>query len=139
MSQDVLDSLIDAAANSAKIEGRKLSELAALEDRVRYAGRAIERLAEHLVPLALIASLREEAHALMAEARAIEKVAQQRAEKVLGQIRAAVSDEMVLPIDMSKGVAGALLAQAQSLKTRAIQVSENADGLERKYVARQEA
>lgn len=139
VSQDVLDSLIDAAANSAKIEGRKLNELAALEDRVRYAGRAIERLAEHLVPLALIASLREEAHALMAEARAMEKVAQQRAEKVLGQIRAAVSDEMVLPIDMSKGVAGALLAQAQSLKTRAIQVSENADGLERKYVARQEA
>src|SRR5690242_20910991 len=38
-----------------------------------------------------------------------------------------VNEEMVLPVDMSKGVAGALLARAAGLKRLAVQVSENAD------------
>ena len=90
-------------------------------------------LAEHTIPLAHISSLREEAHSLAAQSRAFEAIAQERAEKVLGQIRAAVSDEMVLPVDMSKGVAGALLTRAKELKGRAVQLSTEADGLERKY------
>ncbi len=138
LSQMLLDALVEAAADGAKADVRKISELAGLENRVRYTGRAIERLAEHLIPIAEITGLREEAHALMAEARATERLAQERAEKVLGQIREAVSDEMVLPVDMSKGVAGALLGRARSLKTRAIQVSENADRLERAYQDRYE-
>jgi hypothetical protein len=40
---------------------------------------------------------------------------------------------MVLPVDLSKGVAGALVARARDLKTRAVRVSENADQLERAY------
>lgn len=133
LTQALLDALVESAAGGARAETKKLSELASLENRVRYTGRAIERLAEHLIPLAQIAGLREEAHALMAEARATERLAQERAEKVLGQIRDAVSGEMVLPVDMSKGVAGALLSRVRSLKARAIQVSENADQLERAY------
>ena len=41
--------------------------------------------------------------------------------------------QMVLPVDMSKGVAGAILARAKELKRRAVQLSTEADGLERKY------
>jgi hypothetical protein len=37
----------------------------------------------------------------------------------------------VLPVDMSKGVSGALLAYAARYKSHAIQISENADQLER--------
>ena len=67
----------------------------------------------------------------MTRARALEQVAQERAEKLLGQLRDAVSEEVILPVDLSKGVAGALLAQASEYKRRAVQLSEHADGLEK--------
>lgn len=135
-SQAALDALVESAASAAKPDWKKAGEAAGIETQIRYAGRAIERLAEHTIPLAQIAGLREEAHSLEAQARALEAIAQERAEKVLGQIRAAVSDEMVLPVDMSKGVAGALLARAKDLKARAVQLSTEADGLEKKYESR---
>lgn len=132
-AQTALDGLIEAAASGTKPEWKKAVEAAGLEDQLRYAGRAIERLTEHLIPLANIANLREEAHALVAQARALEHVAKERAQKVLGQIRAAVSDEMVLPVDMSKGVAGALLSRARQMKERAVQLTTEADQWEQKY------
>ena len=138
LTHSLLDELVESTASGARPETKRIAELAVIEHRARFTGRAIERLTEHQIPLAEIAALREEAHALMTEARATERIAQERAEKVLGQIREAVSGEMVLPIDMSKGVAGALLARARSLKTRAVQVSENADQLERAYQDRYE-
>ena len=58
-------------------------------------------------------------------------MAQERAEKLLEQLRDAVSEEVVLPVDLSKGVAGALLGQAAEFKRRAVQLSENADAIER--------
>jgi hypothetical protein len=63
-----------------------------------------------------------------ARARALERIAQERAEKVLKQLRGAVSEEMVLPVDMSKGVAGALLSRAAGLKRLAVQVSRMLTG-----------
>ena len=131
--QAALDALVEMAASGAKPDWSQAGQAAIMENQIRFAGRAIERLAEHTLPLAQIGSLREEAHSLEAQARALEGIAQERAEKVLGQIRAAVSDEMVLPVDMSKGVAGALLGQAKELKARAVQLSSEADGWERKY------
>lgn len=129
-----LEAIVESAASAkAKIDFKKLEGLAALENQNRVATRAIEHLVEKLIPLAQIASLREEAHALMTAARALEEIARERAEKVLGAIRDAVTEEMVLPVDMSKGVAGALIAHAASLKRRAIAVSENADFVERTY------
>jgi len=68
-----------------------------------------------------------------ARARALDRIAQERAEKVLQQLRGAVTEEVVLPVDMSKGVAGALLARAASLKRCAVQISENADKMQRAY------
>lgn len=139
--QSVLDTLVETASTgeAASVEVKVILRAAAAEDRIRYMGRAIERLAEHQIPLAEIASMREEAHALEAQSRALERIAQQRAEKVLGQIRAAVSEEMVLPVDLSKGVAGALLARAAGLKARAVQISKQADDAERIYQERYEA
>jgi hypothetical protein len=133
LSEKALENLVEAAASGKKLEFKKLDEVAAGEAQIRSLGQAIERLAEHLIPRAQIASLREEAHGLEARARALEQIAQQRAQKVLEQLRGAVSEEMVLPVDMSKGVAGALLARAAGLKRLAIQVSENADRIERSY------
>ena len=134
--QAALDALVESAASGNKPDWKKAIEAAAIETQIRYAGRAIERLAEQTIPLAQIVALREEAHSLEAQARALEAIAQERAEKVLGQIRAAVSDEMVLPVDMSKGVAGAILTRAKDLRTRAVQLSTEADGLEKKYESR---
>jgi hypothetical protein len=94
----------------------------------------LERLVEHLTPLAQIAQLRAEAHALATRGRALERIAHERAEKVLSQIREAVSEEMVLPVDMSKGVAGALLSRAGQIKRRGIEISVNADRLEQWYM-----
>ncbi len=99
-------------------------------------GRALERLVEHLIPLAQIAQLRADSHELLTRARAVENIAQERAERVLGQLREAVSEEIVLPVDMSKGVAGALLAHASALKKLAVQQSENADQIEKSYTRR---
>src|SRR6185312_12024844 len=132
-SERALEILVEAAASGKKLEFKKLDEVAAGEAQIRTLGHAIERLTEHLVPRAQIGSLREEAHALEAKARALERIAQERAERVLEQLHRAVSEEMVLPVDMSKGVAGALLARAAGLKRLAVQVSENADRIERAY------
>lgn len=135
-SEKALESLVEAAASGKKLEFKKLDQMAAGEAQIRTLGQAIERLTEHLIPRAQIGSLREEAHALEARARALERIAQERAERVLEQLRGAVSEEMVLPVDLSKGVAGALLAQAAGLKRLAVQVSENADRIERAYQER---
>ncbi len=136
-AQTMIDGIIESAALKAKPEFAKANELAAIENHNRYAGRALEQIAEHLIPLAHIATLRAESHAAIARARVIERIAQERAEKLLSRMREAVNDEMVLPVDLSKGVAGALLAQAERLKRRALQISENADELERGYASRQ--
>jgi hypothetical protein len=129
-----MDAIIESvAATNDRPDFKKLQALSILENHGKYAGRAIERIVEHLLPMAEIASLRAEAFALMSRARAVEAVAQDRAEKVLGQMRDAVTEEMVLPVDMSKGVAGALLIHAAGLKRCAVQISENADRLERSY------
>jgi hypothetical protein len=126
-----LDGMIESAASGAKPDFKAFTELAAIETRSRHASRAIERLVEQRIPAARMAGLRSESHAAWAKARAIERIAQERAEKLLGQLRDAVSEEVVLPVDMSKGVSGALLAYAARYKSHAIQISENADQLER--------
>ena len=126
-----LDGIIESAATGSKLDFKALTELSTIETRSRYASRAIERLVEQRIPVALIARVRGESHAALAKARAIERIAQERAEKLLGQLRDAVSEEVVLPVDMSKGVSGALLAYAARYKNHAIQISENADQLER--------
>jgi len=136
LRDSALDAIIQSAASQStanvdKLDFKTLSELATLENRSRQASRAIERLVERLIPFAQLVRLREESHAAMTRARALEQIAQERAEKLLGQLRDAVSEEVVLPVDMSKGVSGALLAQASELKRRAIQLSENADTIEK--------
>jgi len=132
-SEKALEHLVESAASGKKLEFNQLEDVAAAEMQVRILAQAIGRLAEHLIPRAQIASLREEAHALEAKARALEQIAQERAQRVLEQLRGAVSEEIVLPVDMSKGVAGALLAKAAGHKRLAIRVSENADRIEREY------
>ena len=133
LAEKVLEILVEAAASGKKLEFKKLDEMAAGEAQIRTLGQAIARLAEHLIPMAQVTGLREEAHALEARARALERIAQERAEKVLEQLRGAVSEEMVLPVDLSKGVAGALLARSAGLKRCAVQISENAERMERAY------
>jgi hypothetical protein len=135
LSDKALGTVIESAAEG-KPSVTRLGELMAIEAQIRYTGRALERLVEHLIPLAQVAHLRADSHELLTRARAIEKIAQERAERVLGQLREAVSEEMVLPIDMSKGVAGALLAHAGGLKKLAVQQAENAERIEKAYTAR---
>jgi hypothetical protein len=129
-----LEGLIRSAAAAGKPNFGTSQELAALEHNDRMVSRALERLVEHLAPLAEIGKLRAEAHTLVARGRALERIAHERAEKVLSQLREAVSEEMVLPVDMSKGVAGALLARAGESKRRAVEISANADRLENWYM-----
>ena len=131
LRESALDGMIRCAGTGEKLDFKALSEVSALEARARHASRAIERLVERLIPCAQLVRLREESHAAMTRARALEAIAQERAEKLLGQLRDAVSEEVVLPVDLSKGVAGALLAQAAEYKRRAMQLSGNADGLEK--------
>jgi len=132
-----IEAMVESAASKSKIDFKKLEGLATLENQNRVASRAIEHLIERLIPLAQVSNLREEAHALVAEARAVDQIAQERAERVLGAIRDAVTEEMVLPVDLSKGVAGALVAHGARLKKRALEISENADRMERTYQERQ--
>jgi hypothetical protein len=128
-----VDAIVASATSGQRPDFKKANAVAALEVQNSFATRAIQRIIEHQIPMAQIASLRETSHALMTQARAIEKIAQERAEKLLGHLRDAVSEEMVLPVDMSKGVAGALLAHAGGWKKLALQLSENADELEKSY------
>lgn len=135
--EGALDSLIGSAADTGKLDFKPLNEVLVLEHRGRYLTRALERLVEKQIPLAQVAQMREESHAAMVRAKALEQVARERAEKLLDQLRDAVSEEVVLPVDMSKGVSGALLAQAAEHRRRALSISENADRLEKTYMGRQ--
>ena len=135
VAQSALDAIIHSAAKGTPQFGR-LEELTAIEARNRFTARALERLVEHVIPLAQIADLCADSHELLTRARVIEAIAQERAERLLGQMRDAVSEEVVLPVDMSKGVAGALLAHAGGLKKLAVQQAENADRIEKSYTAR---
>jgi hypothetical protein len=136
MAHKVLDTVILSAALKSKPDFGGLVELTAIETRNRFTARAIERLVEHVIPLAQIAELRADSHELLTRARVIEAIAQERAERLLTQMRDAVSEEVVLPVDMSKGVAGALLAHAGGLKRLAVQQAENADRIEKLYTER---
>jgi hypothetical protein len=136
VAHGALDAIILSAAVQRTPDFEGLAELTAIETRNRFTARAIERLVEHLIPVAQIAELRADSHELLTRARAIEAIAQERAERLLGQLRDAVSEEVVLPVDMSKGVAGALLAHAGGLKKLAVQQAENADRIEKAYTAR---
>ncbi len=131
LRESALDGIIRSAANGDKLDFKSLNEVATLENRSRQATRAIERLVERLLPCAQLVRLREESHAALTRARALEGIAQARAEKLLGHLRDAVSEEVVLPVDLSKGVAGALLGQASEFKRLALQLSENADSIEK--------
>jgi hypothetical protein len=135
IAQIALDKIIVSAA-AGEPDFANLGEWSEIEMRNRHTGHALERLVEHLIPLAQLAQLRADSHELETRARAVESIAQERAERVLGQLREAVSEEIVLPVDMSKGVAGALLAHAGALKKLAVQQSENADRIEKSYTRR---
>jgi hypothetical protein len=131
-----ISKLIGAASAAARPDYAPVTQLLTIEHRERVTGRAIERVVEHLSPLALIGRLRADAHAYLTRAKAIEAAAQQRAERILGQLREAVSDEVVLPVDFSKGVAGALLTHASELRRLAGEASKNAHEIERSYLDR---
>ncbi|MEQ1886333.1 MAG: hypothetical protein ABL967_14810 [Bryobacteraceae bacterium] len=131
LRESALDALIATAVAGEKPEFKPLTEVGTWESRARAISRAIQRLVETLLPVAEWTALREESHWMMAKSRALEQMAQERAEKLLGQMRDAVMEEMVLPVDLSKGVSGALLGQAAELRSRAIQISENADRIEK--------
>ena len=131
MREAALDAVIQSAGGTDKLDFKGFNELVSLESRSRQATLAIERLVERQLPLALWTRLREESHAASVLARAIEAIAQERAERVLDQLREAVGEEMILPVDLSKGVSGALLARAEELKQRALQLSSNADAMEK--------
>jgi len=134
--ETALDALIEAMSEGAKPEPKPLGELTAFEGRGRHVSQAIERLVEQRIPLAQIRALREESHAIMTKVKALEAVAHERAEKLLTHLREAVSEEVVLPVDLSKGVSGALLHHANEYKQRALQLAANADELERGYMSR---
>ena len=129
-SEAAIDSIVASAA-AGGVKFANLKELALIEVQSRYVNRAIERIVEHLIPVAQVTSLREESHALITTARTVERLAHDRAEKLVGQLREAVTEEVVLPVDMSKGVAGALMAHARELKRQAGRFSEEADRLEK--------
>jgi hypothetical protein len=135
-SSKAVSKLIDCAASGAKPDYAPVTNLSAAEQRERVTGRAIERVVEHLTPLALIARLRADRDAYLARAQAVEGAAQERAERILGQLREAVSDEVVLPVDFSKGVAGALLTHASELRRLASEAVKNADEIEKSYLER---
>ena len=128
-----LDGLIESAAAGEKPEFKTLREVGVWEAQARSVSRAIERLVEKQIPAAELQSLREEAHSMVTKSRALERMAHERAEKLLEQMKEAVQEEMVLPVDISKGVSGALLAHAAEFRERAIQISENADRIEKMY------
>ena len=141
LRETALDGLIESFGEDQSIEknplnSKPLAEWAGYETRNRQVSQAIERLVEQKLPLAQLAGLREESHATMTMVKALEQIAQQRAEKLLEHLRSAVSEEVVLPVDMSKGVSGALLHQASEYKDKARQLSESADQLEKSYMGR---
>jgi hypothetical protein len=137
-SEAAIESIVASAmAGGSKVAN--LKELAVMDIQSRYVSRAIEQTVERLIPAAQITSLRAESDALVTTARTVEQFAHDRAEKLVGQLREAVTEEVVLPVDMSKGVAGALLTHARELKRRAAQLSEEADGLEKSFSGRRRA
>jgi hypothetical protein len=131
--EKALDGLVEAAGSGDKPDFKPATEVAALENRSRHTTKTIERLVERLIPLAEIAKLREESHAALTRAKALERIAEERARRIIEHLHGAVSEEIVLPVDFSKGVSGALLAYATEYKAQAVQLSERADQMEKAF------
>jgi hypothetical protein len=124
---------IVARAGEGRASSGSFDGYVRVETEHRLVMRAIERTVEHLLPRARIDRLRAESHMLDARGRALEAIGEERAAKLLESLRGAVEEEVVVPVDTSKGVCGALMARAADLRRAAVAASKNADRLQELY------
>jgi hypothetical protein len=113
-----VEELIKSAASGGKRPDQKVaSSIIERENEARLLIRAVERIVEHLKPTAQITRLWAEAAHQFARAKVLDKLAHERAQRLLESLSAAVSEEGVVQVDAKAGVSGLLLGMASEART----------------------
>lgn len=129
-----VDSLIQSAANGGKRPDSKIStRLIDAENEHRLSVRAIGRIAEHLIPQAEIAKLRAEAALEQVRAFVMDRLANERGQRLIAAMGPAVAEEVSVQVDTKGGVAGMLLDLASAARKNAYTRDKLADEAQEKY------
>jgi hypothetical protein len=132
--------LIEVAANtdSDKWPASKMAtRIVDAENESHLVSRAINRVAEHLKPIAEIDKHLAEAAMLFARADQMDTIANQRAERLIDSLSAAVGEEVVLPVDVRHGVVGVLIQLADDTRKEAYARKQTASMLRKTYDEKQ--
>jgi len=134
-----VDSLIESAANGGKRPDPKIStQIVNAENEHRLSVRAIGRIAEHLIPLSEIAKLRAESDFERLRAFVMDRLANERGQRLIEAMGAAVAEEVSVQVDTKGSVAGMLLELANAARKKANGLDKWADELQEKYNEAQE-
>lgn len=129
-----VDSLIESAAAGGKSPDPKIStRIIDAENEHRLSVRAIGRIAEHLIPKGEIAKLWAEAALERAKGDAMDRLANERGQKLVAAMRPAIAEEVSVQIDTAGGVAGMLIGFANGARKRAYGHETLARELQSKY------
>jgi hypothetical protein len=129
-----VEELIKSAASGGRRPDQKVAgQIIDRENEVRLLVRAVQRIVEHLKPTAQIARLWAEAAHQFARAKVLDRLAHERAQRLLDSLSAAVSEEGVVQVDAKAGVSGLLLGMASEARTTAHGHERLAKELQEKY------
>ncbi len=109
----------DFGDHSPQIDTARLVESSlALQEEERLLAVAIQRLLEEELPWATIEHHRMEAERLALTASALEKAAEDRAQKLAQMVAQAADFEGEIAVDTSSGLSGALLKEAEQMRAQ---------------------
>jgi hypothetical protein len=129
-----VDELIESAAAGGKRPDSKIStQIINSENEHRLSVRAIGRIAEHLIPKAEIAKLRAVADVERVRAYVMDRLANERGQRLMDAMGPAVAEEVSVQVDMKGGVAGMLLGLANQARLKANGHETEAKELQEKY------
>jgi hypothetical protein len=129
-----IDSLIESATDNGKRPDQKIgTQVVNAENEHRLNLRAIASIVEHRLPKLEIAKLWREAGLERAKADVFDRFAEERAQRLIAAMGAAIAEEVVLPVDTKSGVAGMLIGLANEARKNAYTRETQAKELQSKY------
>ena len=126
--------MIESAGSDGKRPDQKVaSRIIDSENESRLIVRAVQQIAEHLKPPAEIARVWAQARLQHARAKALDALAQERGQRLVGALSAAVGEETVVSVDTKNGAIGMLIGLANEAKKEAYGFEASAKELQKAY------
>ncbi len=129
-----IDQMIQNAADGSKRpDNRICTQVVASESEHRLTMRAIQNIVTDRLPKLEIAKLRCQAEVERAKADAFDRFAEERAQKLITAMGAAIAEEVILPVNTRGSVAGMLIELANEARKTAHTHEDLAKELQDKY------